>query len=64
MAASKNKTNSKFLKIVCPRCKKITIVYGNSSIEVKCNDCNYLLTKSSGGRAKVRAKVKEIFHEH
>jgi len=52
--------NGKFLKIVCPRCKCNKIVYGNSSTKVKCSKCNYLLMKTSGGKAKIRARVKEV----
>lgn len=51
---------AKFLKVMCPRCKSGKIIFGKSSIEVKCSECNYLLVKSSGGKAKVRAKVKEV----
>jgi len=51
---------SKFLKIICPRCKNNKIVFGRSSIKIKCDKCNYLLTKTTGGKTKVRALVKEI----
>lgn len=49
-----------FLKVICPRCRRNQIVFGKSSYEVKCSGCNYLLTKSTGGKAKVRAQVKEV----
>jgi len=52
--------NSRFLRIICPRCKNKHIVYGKSSIRVKCEKCNYLLLKPKGGKAIIRAKVKEI----
>jgi len=51
----------KFLKVSCPRCKNAQIVFGKASTEIKCNKCNYLLTKSKGGKAKVRAKVSEVY---
>jgi len=51
---------NKFLKIACPRCSNAQIVFGAASIEVKCNNCGYLLNKSRGGKSKMRAKVKEI----
>jgi ribosomal protein S27E len=45
------KTNkSKFLKISCPRCKKKKTVLGKSAS----------LVKTSGGKSKIRAPVKEI----
>ncbi len=51
---------SKFLKIQCPRCGQEKIVFGKSSYEVKCLQCNYLITKSNGGKAKIRARIKEV----
>jgi ribosomal protein S27E len=49
-----------FLKIICPRCSFNTIVYGKCSTNKKCAKCNYLLTKTSGGKAKIRAAIKEV----
>jgi len=54
------KTDSKFLKINCPRCKKPKIIFGKSSTLVKCDGCNYLLLKTKGGKAKIRAHVEEV----
>jgi len=54
------KKASKFLKISCPRCKKHKIVFGKSSTHVKCDNCNYLLLETKGGKSKIRAKIKEI----
>ncbi len=51
---------SKFLKVICPRCEHNQIVFGKSSLEVKCSGCNYMLNKSGGGKTKVRGKVKEV----
>jgi small subunit ribosomal protein S27e len=53
-------TASKFLKISCPRCKNRQIIFGKSSLRIKCAKCNYLLVKTLGGKAKVRAIVKEV----
>jgi len=54
------KNKSKFLKISCPRCKKMQIVFGKSAIDKKCDQCNKLLIKTSGGKAQIKAKVKKI----
>jgi len=51
---------SKFLKIICPKCRSAHVIFGKSALRVKCNKCNYLLIETSGGKAKVRAPVKEI----
>ncbi|MEK6855640.1 MAG: 30S ribosomal protein S27e [Nanoarchaeota archaeon] len=52
--------NGNFIKIKCPRCKNQQIVFGKASLEVKCIQCRYLLTKTSGGKTKIRAKVEEV----
>ncbi len=46
---------SKFLKVTCPRCKHVQIVFGKSTSQVKCTECNYLLAKPTGGKPKIRA---------
>ncbi|MEM4259152.1 MAG: 30S ribosomal protein S27e [Candidatus Pacearchaeota archaeon] len=56
-----NKTQkSKFLKIICPRCRSHKTVFGKSSTLVKCDNCNYLLLETKGGKSKIRAPVKEV----
>jgi len=54
-------TQKKYLKIVCPRCNNKQLIYGKSTTKVKCNSCNYLLNKPTGGKTKVRAMVRRIF---
>ncbi|MEK6889195.1 MAG: 30S ribosomal protein S27e [Nanoarchaeota archaeon] len=51
---------SEFLQVLCPKCRSLRIIYGKSSIRIKCSKCNYLLIKSSGGKAKIRARIKEV----
>ncbi len=51
---------SKFLKVTCPRCKHVQIVFGKSTSQVKCTECNYLLAKPTGGKPKIRAGVKKV----
>jgi len=55
-----NRQESKFLRIACPRCRHRQIVFGKSSTNVKCEKCNYLLIKTGGGKAKIRAPIKKI----
>jgi small subunit ribosomal protein S27e len=54
------KSNSKFLKVSCPRCKNQQIVYGKATTKVKCNSCNYPLTKNTGGKARIRALIRRV----
>jgi len=56
----KNKKKTRFLKVICPRCKHKQIIYGKSSTKIKCLGCNYLLVKTTGGKTKVKAKVREL----
>jgi len=53
-------TQSKFLKIKCPRCNHVQLTYGKASTWVKCKFCNRLLIKPKGGKAKVKAQIKEV----
>ena len=41
-------------------CSNKHITFGKASSEVNCANCNYRLTKSKGGKAKLRARVEEI----
>jgi small subunit ribosomal protein S27e len=54
------KTKSRFLRVICPRCKKNKTLFGKSSTLVKCENCNYLLLETKGGKSKIRAQIKEV----
>jgi small subunit ribosomal protein S27e len=54
------KTKSRFLRVICPRCKKNKTIFGKSSTLVKCENCNYLLLETKGGKSKIRAPIKEV----
>lgn len=53
-------SNGKFLRVICPKCKKSQIIFGKASIGVKCENCNASLVKTTGGKTKVKAEIKEI----
>ncbi len=53
-------TNSKFLKISCPRCRHEQILFGKASTLVKCKKCNITLNKTRGGKARIKAEVRQI----
>ncbi len=55
-----NEVRSVFLRITCPKCRHPHVIFSKASIEVKCRKCNYLLSKSSGGKTKIRAPVQEV----
>jgi len=53
-------TKSKFLIVVCPRCKKDKTIFGKSSTLVKCEKCNCLLLETKGGKSRILARIKEV----
>ncbi|MBS3091368.1 30S ribosomal protein S27e [Candidatus Pacearchaeota archaeon] len=50
----------KFLKVECPRCKKKYTIYNKPSMTVRCSKCNYIISRPSGGKARLRALVKKV----
>ena len=55
------KLKSKFLKISCPRCNLQQIIFGKSSSSIKCSKCNRLLLETTGGKAKIKAPVRQVW---
>ena len=52
---------SKFIRVQCSKCKNEQIVFGNATSKVQCLICNELLSEPRGGKAKIKAKVIEVF---
>ena len=48
-----------FIKVRCQNCSSEQTIYEKATTEVKCNSCNALLAKPSGGNAKIKAKIIE-----
>ena len=53
-------TQSKFVKVQCPKCNNEQIIFGKASSTVKCLKCDNILAKPSSGKAKIRSKVVEV----
>jgi small subunit ribosomal protein S27e len=53
------KPRSKFLKVKCPDCSNVQILFNKSATEVKCQVCGATLARPSGGKAELRAEVVE-----
>jgi small subunit ribosomal protein S27e len=51
---------SKFVKIRCPKCKNEQIMFGKTSTGVKCLVCDKPLAESTGGKARVKARILEV----
>jgi small subunit ribosomal protein S27e len=53
-------SDSKFIKIRCPKCKNEQIVFGKASTTVLCLVCGKDLAGPTGGRTRIKARVLEV----
>lgn len=51
---------SKFLKVVCPKCKNEQIIFNRATSDVKCLVCGNILAESTGGMAKIKSKIIKV----
>ena len=51
--------NSKFMKVRCPKCKNEQIVFEKATTSVACLVCGNVLAETSGGKARLNARVLE-----
>jgi len=56
----KKTIESKFIKIICPRCSNKQVIFGKTTLKIKCEKCKKLLVKTTGGKTKIKAQVKQI----
>lgn len=56
-----SKQDSKFLKVVCSKCKNEQMIFNKSSSHVKCLVCGAEVAEPKGGKAKIKAKVIQVF---
>jgi len=55
------KPKTKFLKVVCSKCKNEQIIFNKPAMEVMCLVCNAKLAEPRGGKGKIKAKVLHVF---
>ena len=55
------KTDSKFLKVTCSKCKNEQVIFNKATSNVKCLVCGSELSESTGGKAKIKSKVLQVF---
>lgn len=53
-------TKSKFVRVKCSKCGNEQIIFGKATTLVRCLKCKTQLTKPTGGKAKIKAKVLEV----
>lgn len=54
------KTNGKFIRVKCSKCKADQTIFGKASTKVRCLECNTVLAIPAGGKAKIRSRVEEV----
>ena len=50
--------NSYFLRIKCPGCENVSIIFSNSQSDALCTGCNKRLARSTGGKVRLEEKVE------
>jgi small subunit ribosomal protein S27e len=51
---------SKFLKVKCNDCSAEQVIFGSAASSAKCLVCGKTLVHSTGGKAKVTAKIIQV----
>ncbi|MCD6226454.1 MAG: 30S ribosomal protein S27e [Candidatus Aenigmarchaeota archaeon] len=54
------KKESKFLKVICPKCKNEQIIFNKASTKVKCLVCGNILAENTGGKSIIKAKIVKV----
>jgi len=55
------KDKGRFVRVACPGCKSEQVIFGKASQKVLCIKCKTLLAEPSGGKARIKAKIEEVF---
>ena len=53
-------SNSKFIKVRCPKCKNEQITFGKVSSEVSCLVCGKKVAEPTGGKTRIKARILEV----
>ena len=51
---------SKFIKVKCPDCENLQIIFDHPSTIVKCIICGRTLAEPTGGRGHIKAEIVEV----
>ena len=54
------KPRSKFLKVICSKCKNEQIIFNKAATDVKCLVCGASIAEQKGGKSKVKARVVQV----
>lgn len=51
---------SKFLEVVCPKCKNEQTIFNKATKPVKCLVCGNILAEPTGGMSIIKAKIVKV----
>jgi small subunit ribosomal protein S27e len=51
---------SRFVRVKCPDCENIQVIFDHPSIVVKCVICGRTLAEPTGGRGNMKAEIVEF----
>ncbi len=54
------KLESKFLKVKCAKCNNEQVMYNKAASNVKCLVCGNDIAETTGGRARIKAKIIQV----
>ena len=60
MEVNLTEPKSKFIKVMCQKCKNEQVIFDKLSSTVKCLVCDDVLAEPTGGKGKINAKVLEV----
>lgn len=54
------KPDSKFLEVVCTKCKNEQVIFNKASKKVTCVVCGNVLAENTGGKAVIKSKIIKV----
>jgi len=51
---------SRFLKVVCMKCKNEQIIFNKTSKDVRCLVCDNILAEATGGMSIIKSKILKV----
>jgi small subunit ribosomal protein S27e len=51
---------SKFLEVMCKKCKSKQTIFSKAATVVKCHKCGEILAEPTGGAAQIKAKILRV----
>ena len=52
--------DSRFLKVVCMKCKNEQIIFNKASANVRCLVCDNILAEATGGMSIIKSKILKV----